>query len=81
MICKIVDIRSDAVGVFLRLECRAELLGDWCPTFRKTAVVSHVEVECEMKSSLPHMRLHISEEGSPLALISLTGVFVNFVGY
>lgn len=48
MICKILHFRSDAVGVF-SFGIILELLDEWCPTFRKRAVVLHLEVECEMK--------------------------------
>jgi hypothetical protein len=43
-------------------------------------VVSHPEVECKRKSPFLDMKLHTSEEPTPLAIISLTGILVNVVG-
>jgi len=63
---------------FFRDEAQ-KLLGNWCPIFRYRAVVSHLEVECKMKSPFLDMKLHTSEEAAPIALISLTGVLVNVV--
>jgi hypothetical protein len=56
-------------------------LGDWCPIFQYRAMVSHPEFECKRMSPFLDMKLHTSDEPIPLAIISLTGILVNVVGW
>jgi len=57
-----------------------KLLGELCPIFLYRAVVSHSGFECKRKSPFLDMKLHTSEEPTPLAIISLTGVLLKVVG-
>ena len=78
---KSLKFHSVAFEIFFLLGCCAKIIGRLVSdiSIQSSGITSRVGIN--RKSPFLDMKLHTSEEPTPLAIISLTGILVNVVSW